>query len=124
MDFGLDVRRDVNKSHFEAFANATGDAFQQYFAKYAEKQIHLWLLVTHPDYRRQGAGTMLTDWGINAAREEGWPVTVFASPMGELLYAHLGFQKLAYEVARVDEEEEKYVFAVMELTTDEPKASL
>jgi GNAT superfamily N-acetyltransferase len=123
-DFGLDVRRDVNKSHFIAFANATGGAFQQYFAKYAENQIHLWLLVTHPDFRRRGVGTMLTDWGINAAREKSWPVTIFASPMGELLYAHLGFKNLAYEVARADEEEEKYVFAVMELTPDEPKEGL
>jgi len=51
----------VNKAHFLAFANATGEAFQKYFAKYAEKQIHLWLLVIHPDFRRHGAGTMLTE---------------------------------------------------------------
>ena len=72
----------MNKDHFLAFANATGESFQKYFAKYAEKQIRLWLLVTHPNFRRHGAGTMLTERGIRTAKDKGWPVTVLASPMG------------------------------------------
>ncbi|KAF2169436.1 hypothetical protein M409DRAFT_20656 [Zasmidium cellare ATCC 36951] len=70
-DKGLDERRDANKEHCRAFTEAAGESFRKYFAKYEEKQIHLWLLVTHPDYRPLGAGAMLTEWGLYAARERG-----------------------------------------------------
>lgn len=60
---------------------------------------------------------MLMDWGLEAARKKGWPVTVFASPMGRLLYAHLGFEDIATEFIQVDDEEDKLTFTVMEYDT-------
>ena len=57
---------------------------------------------------------MLLKWGIRTAEEKGWPVTVFASPMGELLYSHLKFEKLATEKIKAEGEEEKLTFSVME----------
>lgn len=113
-DEGLDERRDANKEHAQAFTEAARETFQEYFAKYRDKQIHLWLIFTHPDYRRRGAGSLLMKWGIDTAEEKDWPVTVFASPMGELLYASHGFQKIATKVVRFDGEDEKLVSAIME----------
>ena len=112
-DQGLETRRDANKKHCEVYNEVVKRCFEKYFSKYEEKQIHLWLIVTHPDYRRRGAGTMLTDWGINTAEKKNWPVTVFASPMGELLYAHLEFEKIAVEEIHAEGEEEKLTFSVM-----------
>ena len=58
---------------------------------------------------------MLMEWGIKSAAGKGWPVTVFATPMGELLYCHLGFNKLATEEIQGEAEEEKVTLSVMEL---------
>lgn len=108
------MRDDANRRHCEKYNEVVAECFQKYFAKYAESQIHLWLIVTHPDFRRRGAGTMLMNWGLDAAKEKGLPITVFASPMGRLLYAHLGFQDVATEIIQVDDEEDKLTFTVME----------
>ncbi|KAL2148942.1 hypothetical protein VTH82DRAFT_1628 [Thermothelomyces myriococcoides] len=56
--------------------------------------VFLRILMTHPNYRRRGAGTKLTEWGVNLARSQRIPTTVFASPMGLKLYEKLGFRKI------------------------------
>ena len=114
-ELGLDKRRDANKEHCIAFYEVAGRRFQTYFAVFAENQVNLSALVVHPDFRRRGAGTMLVDWGIKAADAKGWPVTLCASPMGQLLYQHLGFKQIATEVVRVVGEEETLTSAVMVL---------
>ncbi|KAK3071576.1 hypothetical protein LTR53_008384 [Teratosphaeriaceae sp. CCFEE 6253] len=109
---GLDKRRDANKQHCAAYNKVVASCFVKYFKKYAEKQIHLWLIVTHPDFRRRGAGTLLMDWGMH--NEKRWPLTLFASPMGQKLYEHMQFEKVASEYIQVLGEDEKLTFAVME----------
>lgn len=113
-DQGLDERRDANKKHCYLYNEVVARCFKKYFQKHQEKQIHLWVVVTHPDFRRRGAGSMLTSWGIEVAEGKDWPVTVFASPMGQLLYTYLKFEKIATEYIQAEGEEEKLTFAVME----------
>lgn len=84
-----------------------------FFFQWAEKQINLSVLAVHPDFRRQGVGTMMVNWGINAAKEKGWPVTVCSSPLGKLLYAHLKFEVKGTEVIKVEGEEDSFSSAVM-----------
>lgn len=61
----------------------------------ADNHLELMLLHTHPDYMRRGFGSALVKWGINLAREEHLAaISVSASQMGMLLYAHLGFKHL------------------------------
>ena len=91
----------------EAFADTLAKGFTKYFSTYGAKQIHLWLLVTHPDYRRRGAGTILCKWGLEQATQKGWVLTVIASPLGKLIYEHLGYRLLGSAVVQVDEEDEK-----------------
>ena len=91
----------------------TGNRFKTYFAEYANEQINLAALVVHPDFRRRGAGTTSVNWGIENAEKKGWPVTLCASPMGQLLYEHLKFTKIATEIVRVEGEEEILSSAVM-----------
>ncbi|GJC77406.1 acetyltransferase [Colletotrichum liriopes] len=112
-DPNLAERKDSDRKRCEAFGQAAGQRFQTYFAQWAEEQINLSALVVHPDYRRRGGGTQLVNWGLTAAEEKRWPVTLCASPMGQLLYAHLKFHKFATEVVQVEGEEEILESAVM-----------
>ena len=114
-DIGLKDRKDANKKHCETAIEVAGRRFKTYFAEYAEEPIHLSILVIHPDFPRRGAGTMLVNWGIKAAEEKGWPVTLCASPMGQLLYKRLQFEEIATEVVRVEGEEETCISTVMVL---------
>ena len=106
-------KKHRNKKHCDAFSEAAGKRFVTYFAEWAEKQMNLSTLVVHPDFRRRGGGTLLVNWGIKAAEEKGWPVTLCASPMGRPFYEHLGFKKIADEVVRVEGEEESLTSTAM-----------
>ena len=62
---------------------------------------------------------MMVKWGIKAARERGWPVTVCANPLGKLLYAYLKFVDIGIEVIQVEGEEDSFSSAVMVLHPEE-----
>lgn len=61
-------------------------------ARYAQGHMFLKILLCHSRYRGRGAGTALTQWGMNKARAQGLNTTLFASPMGQELYKKLGFK--------------------------------
>ena len=65
------------------------------------------------DYQRRGAATQHCQWGMKLAKERKVPITVFGSPVGQELYAHLGFVLLATVVVQVEGEEEKVSLGVM-----------
>jgi GNAT superfamily N-acetyltransferase len=50
------------------------------------------MLVTHPGYRRWGAGSMLIQWGCDRADEEGVPAYVEAHQAAAPLYQKFGFR--------------------------------
>ncbi|KAK0634458.1 hypothetical protein B0T17DRAFT_485472 [Bombardia bombarda] len=84
-----------NCAREEAFKSACAANKDRFFdGPYNKRHVFLKILLCHPDYQRRGAGTALTNWGIDAARRLGVNTTVFASPMGESLYEKLGFKKL------------------------------
>lgn len=97
-----------------AYSETMKYAFEKYFAKYEKKQIHLVWLITHPDFRRRGAATMLCNWGREEAIKRGWMWTVIASPMGKSVYEHLGCDLLGTETVRVPGEVENVVIYMME----------
>ena len=113
-DQGLDERRDANRKHYLEFSKQAGETFNKYFAQYGGEQLHLWLLVTHSEFRRRGAAAVLVKWGVDTAEEKGWPVTVFGSPMGQLVYRRLGFEIVGTKVVQVEGEEERLTSAVMQ----------
>lgn len=88
-----------------------------YFGKYGSEQVVLLMLMVDPEYHRQGVGSMLVDWGVDYARQRGWPVTVMASPMGKQLYTSKGFTLLGHETVRADDEDEHLVLAILERPT-------
>ncbi|KAL4871215.1 hypothetical protein BDV12DRAFT_194577 [Aspergillus spectabilis] len=55
------------------------------------KHYYLDTLATHPDYQRQGAGSMLLKWGCDLADEQGVGLYVDASKAGAPLYERFGF---------------------------------
>ncbi|KAK1985998.1 acetyltransferase [Colletotrichum cereale] len=56
-----------------------------------EEHYYLDTLVTHPDYQRRGAGSMLLKWGCELADENGVGAYVDASKAGKGLYERFGF---------------------------------
>jgi ribosomal protein S18 acetylase RimI-like enzyme len=116
LDRGINERRDANREHMVAYGEAMTRSFDKSFARYGERQLHLWMLITHPDFRRRGAGTQLCNWGVEeSARRGGWILTVMASPMGKSLYDHLGYNLVGCETAKVDGEEEKVDIYALEM---------
>ncbi|PYH88708.1 acyl-CoA N-acyltransferase [Aspergillus ellipticus CBS 707.79] len=59
------------------------------------KHYYLDTLVTHPDYRRQGAASMLIEWGCEVADRAGRPIWVDASEDGVALYERFGFRDVS-----------------------------
>jgi GNAT superfamily N-acetyltransferase len=98
----------------EAFNVALASAKKSDFDKvYGDRQVHLLVLATHPDYQRHGAGTRHCQWGMELARERKSAVTLFSSPMGTRLYTELGFKMLDHVAVQVPGEEEKLSIGVM-----------
>lgn len=120
----IEPRRDAHPRRMEAFTDTMEVAHCQYFSDiYGTNHIHLKILATHPDYWRRGAGTKLCNWGIDLAEKNRTYISVFASPMGEKLYARLGFKELAIVVVQVKGEEEKVSISAMLYTPGRGKGS-
>ncbi|XRM36518.1 hypothetical protein ABZX51_000017 [Aspergillus tubingensis] len=52
-------------------------------------------LITHPDYRRQGAASMLIQWGCDRADQDGIPIWVDSSQEGARIYERFGFRDVS-----------------------------
>lgn len=50
------------------------------------------MLVTHPDYRRQGAASMLIQWGCDLADQNGVAAYLDADEDAAPLYRKFGFK--------------------------------
>ncbi|KAA6413004.1 MAG: hypothetical protein FRX48_02747 [Lasallia pustulata] len=107
-------RQDADPNRMEAFTEALIKAKQTYFDDvYGDSRVHLRVLGTHPEYQRRGAATQLCQWGMTLARERNMAVTLFASPVGQQLYTHLGFKLVGTVTVQVEGEKEKLSIAVM-----------
>ncbi|KAI0112254.1 hypothetical protein GGR51DRAFT_508636 [Nemania sp. FL0031] len=118
LDRGLGQRKDANKKHVEAYIRVASERYKPHglFSKWGGKQLTLSVLAVLPKFRRQGIGKAMVRWGINAASEKGWPVTVCASPMGQLLYEHLKFVVIRSEVIQAEGEEASFSSEAMVLS--------
>lgn len=95
--------------------------FQIFFGQYGKKQIHLWLLCTHPAFRRRGAATRLCRWGLNYASQHVLQTTVLASPMGKHLYQELGFDlRDSFFVGAADEKDQRLTIWALEYLLEKP----
>ena len=100
---GVSACRHVNPVHYAALLEAGGEAYKRLYDDVygADNHVELVRLKTHPDYMRRGFGSALVKWGIDLAKEQHLAaVSVSASPMGMLLFAHLGFKHLEQLVIR------------------------
>lgn len=99
--FRLDRSADpVAEGHFRRMCGEP--LFDEYFAslpeehrnKLGDQHWELEILGTHPDFRRRGVGKLMIEEGKRRARENGVPLIVLASIMGEHLYLHAGFREV------------------------------
>jgi len=54
----------------------------------------LFIIFTHPDYRRQNVGQQFMDWGLAKAEELGFDFYLDSTPYGRPLYEANGFSYL------------------------------
>ncbi|EGX49492.1 hypothetical protein TWF569_010720 [Orbilia oligospora] len=101
-------RRDADYRRWAVLKKGVKAVDATYFTRY-QNFWELELLATHRKYRRHGAATMLVEWGIRLADEEGVPCCVISSPMGKPVYENSGFVLASEEkwVFQVKGEEEK-----------------
>jgi len=83
--------------------------------KYGEQQLYLEMLICHPDFQNRGAGTMLSQWGLDKAKAENLNMTLFASEKGRRLYTKLGFKTVCTFRVQLDGEEEYLELPAMAL---------
>ncbi len=107
-------RRDGDAKRIHAWSETMSKSKKSLFDhRYGSKHFHLQILATHPSYQRRGAGASLCSWGIKLAERRAMTITVFASPMGELLYEHLGFRSVALVTVKADDDDESVTLAAM-----------
>ncbi|CCT63719.1 uncharacterized protein FFUJ_05126 [Fusarium fujikuroi IMI 58289] len=96
-----------------AYAKVLPAGLKKYFKRFGSEQIPLWEVVTHPDFRRRGAASMICEWGQKEADKDGKSLSLLATPMGKGLYLKLGYHVLGSVVVQVEGEEERVVFDAM-----------
>jgi predicted N-acetyltransferase YhbS len=107
-------RRDANEQRIKAWVESMPKAKTKFFdMPFGEQYFQLQILATHPKFQRQGAGSALCAWGLRISELTGLAVCVFASPMGRLLYSHLGFTKVGRVRIGAPGEMEHVVVAAM-----------
>ena len=89
---------------------------RSYWEKRYSRNYHLELLVTHPAYRRRGAGTKLISWGVEGASKFEAHVGVESSEMGFPLYLSLGFELREERFVQVENDAETLGVKVMLLS--------
>jgi len=102
------IRRDGDPRRMQAWTAITAKSKAEVFdSVFGPRHIHLQILATHPNYQRRGAGRALCEWGARFAERIAAPITVFASPIGSLLYRNAGFmlvENVKVQVAEDDHE--------------------
>lgn len=87
------VRRDADFRRLNALGEAKKAIGKTYWSEVQE----LWnleLIVTHREFRRRGAATLLIKHGCAIADKGDLSCRVEASPMGRLVYASCGFKEI------------------------------
>ena len=110
-------RRDGDERRVARFFAVLDEVHKEYWEERYRSNFRLELLVTHPEHRRQGAGGMLTQWGIDRAREFKADVGVESSPMGLSLYKSLGFELLEIRTVQVENDDEDLEVRIMHYDT-------
>lgn len=115
-------RRDGDQIRMQAWTRILHDAKSRHFEqRFGTQQFQLQILATHPGFQRLGAGSLLVRDGITVAEAANRAISVFASPMGERLYASLGFKRIESVVVQVEDELE---FVTVEAMAYEPQCWL
>ncbi|KAK8080986.1 hypothetical protein PG997_008804 [Apiospora hydei] len=72
--------------------------------------LYLFIIFTHPDYRRQGVGQQFMDWGMKKADAMGFDFFLDSTPYGQPLYEANGFRYIEenLNVPVTDKPDEKW----------------
>ncbi|KAJ8132518.1 hypothetical protein O1611_g1100 [Lasiodiplodia mahajangana] len=63
-----------------------------------QPHIYLFIIFTHPEYRRKGVGQQFIDWGVNKSTEMGLDIYLDSTPYGRPLYEANEFEYIEENV--------------------------
>ncbi|KAI0444452.1 acyl-CoA N-acyltransferase [Xylaria telfairii] len=66
--------------------------------------IRLFIIFTHPDYRRKGVGQQFLDWGIKKSYETNMDIFLDSTPYGRPLYEANGFEYIEENLTKPETE--------------------
>ncbi|KAK3933868.1 hypothetical protein QBC46DRAFT_274929 [Diplogelasinospora grovesii] len=116
-ELGGNKRRDAHHARCKAFREQQIRASKKFFE---QPVLHLQILGTLREHRRQGHGKSLCKWGMNLVREEGLEgMSVMASPMGRELYTSLHFRRVGNIHIQVGDENGVHLEAMMYRVVEE-----
>lgn len=67
---------------------------ENYWRGDTEEHWHLKMLAVDPKWQGNGAGKMLTQWGLERAQKEGIPAALESSDAGNPMYLKMGFVEI------------------------------
>ncbi|KNG84920.1 acetyltransferase, GNAT family [Aspergillus nomiae NRRL 13137] len=99
---GAEIEEELEDGLSPPWPESCDGAFcERFFGRNHERQVEVMgdkryyyvdVLGTHPAARRRGVATMLINWGLERAKEEGLEVYLSATQDGRFVYEKLGFE--------------------------------
>ncbi len=103
---------DSGPAYLSAFIEATARGREAYLYGYG-KQMHLYLLATHPHHQRKGYAKALCAWGLKRAAEQMMAMSTLATAKGYILFSGLGFADVGCVSVKADGEGEELILKAM-----------
>ncbi|CAG8955894.1 hypothetical protein HYFRA_00008745 [Hymenoscyphus fraxineus] len=101
------TRRDLHPARNAAVKEAYMEGKTRYIDDvYGDKQLLLQWFGVHPEYRRQGFGKTLCQWGMEKAESDGVVLAVMGGKVGMNLYRSLGFEERGEVRVRIEGEDD------------------
>jgi ribosomal protein S18 acetylase RimI-like enzyme len=110
----LPRRRDIHPVHFRAFREQLPAGDDAFFGHYNSDRLQLFVLGTHPLFRRRGAASMLVRTGLERAKSQEVPTTVVSGTVGRPLFSRLGFATIGRFRIHVSGDEQQIHMTAME----------
>lgn len=114
MSLQVKPRRDGNPERMNVWTKETQRARRILLDEtLGDHYLQLQVLATDPEFQRLGAGSQLCKWRMKLAELNNTAVAVFASPMGQRLYANLGFEGISRVNIEAKDKDESITLAAL-----------
>ena len=110
----LHERKDADTARLHIYRQRTTEAKESILrARYGDQHLNLVQVAVASQYQRRGVGKAMVNWGIERAREQQVPITLFATCTMMPWYESQGFKALDSVFIQAEDEDDHVVLAIM-----------